>query len=629
MLADLNRKKWLVRTLILVGVLAVLLTGLVLFRSYQKQKENQYSIGYIYSSKEMSHKDLEVTRLIIEKKLESINQNGGINNHLLRVIYLDDKSDMKALYRMVEKASRDEKLIAFVGCRGALRAKSIGPIVTRKNIPLISQYVFNQLVQKYPTIYSSSVGSTEYKLLLKQLMFAKHSRIAFLGQANIPTSSELTLKLTEKIIAEEPGKSLPIRRIFPKNYDFNSEKFKSFADSLKQHADFLVVNIDIKKWNSLLKVLEKEKVDLPVFTGAADVSKLDPTTSGFYSAELYSINSIGIPGTQNTNLHDHLLLYSSERNLTAFSPFQLSEAARIADEIGLIAEAPPSQFLPSGINIRYQINAGLRQYLNGDRIYRGWLTDWYFNPDRSFGGHTLLAWKPAKTIKPILSPFQVLRTNNLIQKGQVLYAGIAPVKIDMVDDNAGTFSAVFYLEINTPEPFTLDKIEFGNAVRNENNHEPLVQAKLIRNVKNEAGFKFYNNLYLITGKFYFDAQLHRYPLDRQKFPIMLQSSKPVDLLLIQPSLESAEDTAFESSGWKFERKYVGYSQNFIGTNEYSEGLQKNIPFYKFSFVYILRRAHIDFFLKTLVPLLVILTITYFSVYIPPKEFEALAGIQVT
>src|SRR5688572_32428625 len=156
MLADLNRKKWLIRTLILVGVLAVLVTGLVHFRSYQKQKENQYSIGYIYSSKEMSNKDLEVTRFIIEKKLESINRNGGINNHLVKVLYLDDKSDMKALYQMVEKASRNDKLIAFVGCRGALRAKTIGPILTRKNIPLISQYVFTQLVQMYPTIYSSS-----------------------------------------------------------------------------------------------------------------------------------------------------------------------------------------------------------------------------------------------------------------------------------------------------------------------------------------------------------------------------------------------------------------------------------------------------------------------------------------
>ena len=43
----------------------------------------------------------------------------------------------------------------------------------------------------------------------------------------------------------------------------------------------------------------------------------------------------------------------------------------------------------------------------------------------------------------------------------------------------------------------------------------------------------------------------------------------------------------------------------------------------------MKRAHIDFFLKTLVPLMAIVIITYFSVYIPPHQFEALAAVQVT
>src|SRR5688572_33059651 len=104
MLADLTRKKWLVLTLILVGVFSILLTGLMFFRKYQQREKDQYTIGYIYSSKEISPKDLEITKFIIGKKLESINQNGGINNHLLRVIYLDDKSDMKALYPIDRKS---------------------------------------------------------------------------------------------------------------------------------------------------------------------------------------------------------------------------------------------------------------------------------------------------------------------------------------------------------------------------------------------------------------------------------------------------------------------------------------------------------------------------------------------
>ncbi|MCP2045558.1 hypothetical protein [Pontibacter sp. HSC-36F09] len=43
----------------------------------------------------------------------------------------------------------------------------------------------------------------------------------------------------------------------------------------------------------------------------------------------------------------------------------------------------------------------------------------------------------------------------------------------------------------------------------------------------------------------------------------------------------------------------------------------------------LSRARIDFFLKVFTPLLVILIITYFSVFIPLLRFETLEAIQVT
>src|SRR5687767_6660118 len=123
MLADLRQKKWLKSTLIMVGAVIFLLAGLLIFRICQKKEKDLYTIGYIYSSKEINPQDLEVSKFIIGKKVESINQNGGIRNHLVKILYIDDKSDMKALYKLVEKASQDKNMIAFVGCRGVVRAR--------------------------------------------------------------------------------------------------------------------------------------------------------------------------------------------------------------------------------------------------------------------------------------------------------------------------------------------------------------------------------------------------------------------------------------------------------------------------------------------------------------------------
>ena len=71
----------------------------------------------------------------------------------------------------------------------------------------------------------------------------------------------------------------------------------------------------------------------------------------------------------------------------------MDEDGRHADQLGLIVEAANSSNLPANAGIRSKVNAGLKQYILGKRIYRGWFADWYFTADRAFGGEPLLAWK--------------------------------------------------------------------------------------------------------------------------------------------------------------------------------------------------------------------------------------------
>ena len=54
-----------------------------------------------------------------------------------------------------------------------------------------------------------------------------------------------------------------------------------------------------------------------------------------------------------------------------------------------------------------------------------------------------------------------------------------------------------------------------------------------------------------------------------------------------------------------------------------------MPFYKSSFVWLMKRRTTDYFLRVVVPLAFILAVAYFSIFIPLTHFEAIVTIQVT
>ena len=54
-----------------------------------------------------------------------------------------------------------------------------------------------------------------------------------------------------------------------------------------------------------------------------------------------------------------------------------------------------------------------------------------------------------------------------------------------------------------------------------------------------------------------------------------------------------------------------------------------MPFYKASFVWLMKRQTTDYYLRVVVPLAFILIVAYLSIFIPQTHFEAIVTIQVT
>src|SRR5688572_4338140 len=631
MISKITRSPFRVPILLLAGILFLILLIFFGYRYYLSRQKAPYKIGVIINSVEITPEDFAVVKFIVGKKLESLNKEGGINGHPVEVLYLDDKGSNELLYKLVSTSIQDKNMLAYIGCKSSSRARVIAPLLTRHNVALIGGYSLTPLVEEFPNMYSAEIGIREVSVVLQNLLKTKGTKGAFIGKTGDAYSNGL-LQEMEKFAAKDPGFQVVFRKWFPLNHTFKKTELDSLANTLKKKADFLLISTEQGSTNYLLEELWKRGVKIPAFCGLADISQININSPFYYESELYDLNPVGIPGVLNMRLQEQLALYKTHIKPSSTLEFQIGFGGRHADAIGLLKEASQDKSGPPDSDIRTRINTGLKKYINGDQIYRGWFADWYFTSDRSFAGEALLSWKPQHYSQPILAPLQFHRSEIGLQKKAdlpVVYTNIDMDQISQESDDKGTFYATFYLELNSTKDLDFKNIDFSNAVRNKINQEPLIEAKLIRSKKDSLSEPFYNYLYKISGKFFFDPDLKRYPFDEQKFPIILQASNALETFLVQPPDQEFRDTTFTSAGWIYKSNYVGYDQDIVTSDNNFSSLQKNIPYYKFSFVYILKRARIDFSLKIVVPLLAILIITYFSVYIPRREFEALCGIQVT
>lgn len=618
--------------ILLLAVITLLISIIIFcyFYYFAKQKE-PYKIGVIINSVEITPEDFKVVKFIISKKLEKVNEEGGINGHPVEALYIDDKGITELLVKLVQESILDKNLLAYIGCKSTTRARAIAPVLERNNVPLIGGYSLTPVVEEFPNMYSAEIGIREVSVVLQNLIKTKATKGAFIGKTGDAYSNGL-LQEMEKVAAKDPGFKVVSRNWFPLGYNFKKEELDTLATDLKQNADFLLLSTEQGSTNYLLEELWKRGLRMPVFCGLADIAQVNKKSAYYFPAELYDLNPVGIPGVLNMRLQEQLAQYKKQLKPSSTLEFQLGFGGRHADLIGLIKEAAQDKSVPANSDIRTKINEGLKKYVNGNQIYRGWFADMYFTSDRSFAGEPLLSWKPKNFNQPILAPLQFHRTDSGMQQKPdlpVLYTNIDMEQISQKNDDEKTFYATFYLEIYSARKITFEHIDFTNAARNKINQEPLIEAKLIRSKKDSLPESFFNYLYKVSGKFIFDPDLKRYPFDEQKFPITLQASNALVPFLVQPPDQEFRDTIFSSAGWIYKRNYVGYDQDIVSSENNFSSLQKNIPYYKFSFVYVLKRARVDFSLKTLVPLLAILIISYFSVYIPRKEFEALCGIQVT
>jgi hypothetical protein len=595
-----------------------------------------------------------------------INRTGGIGGRKLTVSVYDDKRDPQLAATNLGTALSDPQTLAMVGLTNATRAKAAfdahGKELLASNIPFLSDISVTKLISSYPSVYTTRPSEDEERMpviaeFYKEMKFDK---AAFVGLADNVASGNLGDSLKQVLGAETV---IADQRLALKDDKLDPADVAATIADLKTKAPSVVfLSIGGDRLKDVLNQFKSAGFTPPVFvTGRAET--LAGNGSGNYPNDIYLLAWDGFPEVYSDRLRDLLLttihpeywVFQGDKNNAApgwkngtckvrdddVPPNPLDDenmralqmAMRYADMIRLVAEAARSA--PATANVQdlrdYVANELGTTFAAGKGMFNGRFGNWSFRPSsRAAARAPLIVVLPRGLGVAQLAPMQFLRLRNgAMQRVDTLYADIDLIHADQIDDNNQTFIADFYLSMNDRNGISIDQLEFANAYLDPGSNTRQIAIRPIHDGGKSDAYPDHMKIYQVTGKFLYSPNLRNYPFDTQKFSIDIEPKRGGNTFIVQPPPMKLRDKAVTVDGWDPKDQYVGYDEDFVRTVD-AQSLQPSVvPFYKASFVWLMKRQTTDYVLRVVVPLAFILFIAYLSIFISTHHFEAIVTIQVT
>lgn len=602
-------------------------------------------------------------------KLEQrrINRNGGVAGRRLQLMFLDDRRDDKNTAANLAIAISDPQTLAMVGLSNSTRAKTAfdasGKQLKGSGIPFISDISVASLIADYPNVFTTRPSEDEERLpviaeFVKQM---KVARIGFIGLESSLVSNNLGDSLAKILGTDVVAGDYRLHTVGDQMLDPGEIK-AAITDFKSKNVDFLFLSVGNDKTKDVLKQLKDENFTPPLFmTGR--LTSLGLNGSEAYRNDIYQLAWDGFPDVYNDRLrklvsespNPGVWIFEGAKNpgasgwksgkckprdedvpLSVFSDDNmraLSIGTQYADMVGLIAEAARGTDASTSIpELRKLIIERLQTtYALGRGTFMGRFDNWSFQPSSRAAARTpLILMHPRGLGHTQLAPLQFVHLRNKnVRRIDTLYADIDLIRAEHIDDNEKTFLADFYLSMNDRSGASIDQLEFSNAYLEPGSNDRQITVRAIHDGGKSEAFPDHMKIYRISGKFFYEPQLVDYPFDTQRFSIEIQPKHGNAPFIVQPPPPDLRDRAISVDGWLPKDQYVGYDEDFVRTVDAQTLEPSVVPFYKASFVWLMKRQTTDYFLRVVVPLGFILIIAYLSMFIAPDHFEAIVTIQVT
>ena len=218
-----------------------------------------------------------------------------------------------------------------------------------------------------------------------------------------------------------------------------------------------------------------------------------------------------------------------------------------------------------------------------------------------------------------LFPTQYFTGVQINSTTQVSYPNFDFIRLNNISIESGLFDAAFYLELTSPHKEGINILRFNNIDSDNLVVETIMEEKL------NSEYWYYR--YLIKGSFKFFPSCENYPFDKQVVFISY-SLADVNYGILQPIQMNQVDREFNSDGWKKQ----GFRSGIIRKKD------KYNPVFKESYILInednrlgmiLSRPSSFAIIKIIIPLIFLLALVVYALYLPLDKLEITIALLTT
>ncbi len=219
----------------------------------------------------------------------------------------------------------------------------------------------------------------------------------------------------------------------------------------------------------------------------------------------------------------------------------------------------------------------------------------------------------------------------LFRKTQIVYTGIDFTRISNLNLLDSSFDADFYLWFRYRGNFDDSSIEFLNT------SEPISLGAPITTDRSNG---MITHAYRVQGTFRSPFDFHDYPFDHQQLKVAFkhQHAQKKDLLYVtdiqglRQGVADQEKTQLQLGGWNVHPasyfQEIASTSSTLGVERFMEH-GNLIEYSQFTSTIPLIRDSLNFVIKHLMTLVILLVVTYIVYYLPPNQMELSGGITMT
>lgn len=138
---------------IILIIIAILVVVGIVWYGVNKRTIGEIKIGVITALTGPGAEYGTATQKGLDLAVQKINNEGGINGRLMRLIYEDDKCDSQTSLVALQKLTGVDKTNIIIGSVCSSVVLTMAPVVQEKNLLLISSGASNPKISQYPNVF--------------------------------------------------------------------------------------------------------------------------------------------------------------------------------------------------------------------------------------------------------------------------------------------------------------------------------------------------------------------------------------------------------------------------------------------------------------------------------------------